>query len=209
MTAPQHYVGILLAAGLGARFRASTPQLPQAHKLLATLPDGRTVAQASAITLLSAVSTTYAVVTDTPAELPVILKQHGCHIIPAPTAPRGMGISLAIAATYLLENVIQATPITGCVVALADMPCVRPDTITALLRHAANDRIVVPTFHGKRGHPVVFGRAFLAELSKLEGDTGARSLLLRYGALEIECDDAGVLYDIDTPEDLNKTTRKL
>ncbi len=42
------------------------------------------------------------------------------------------------------------------------------------------------------------------ELQNLQGDEGARSLIKRYQSEVqlLECDDAGILADIDTPEDL-------
>lgn len=208
MAATDHYVGVLLAAGTGSRYRAAATHSPHAgaHKLLATLPDGRRVAQASAMTLLATLPTTLAVLgqAQTPVELSIALSALGCTIVHAPCTPVGMGVSLATAARYLLDRAATPTAPSGCVVALADMPWLRADTLTHLLSHAAPDRIVVPIFNGQRGHPVVFGARFLPELATLEGDTGARALLNRYGALEIECHDAGVVRDVDTPADLYK-----
>jgi len=42
------------------------------------------------------------------------------------------------------------------------------------------------------------------ELLQLRGDTGARAILERHRAeiVRIECDDPGVLFDVDTREDL-------
>jgi len=199
-----HCVGVLLAAGEGLRYRAARRALRDAaHKLLARLPDGRAVAQASASTLLEVLPDTMAVVAERPAELPAMLSRLGCSILNVPPAPRGMGVSLAAAARHLLARPAPAGQLPGCAVALADMPWLRPDTLRLLLQHATSDRIVVPVRHGRRGHPVVFGGRYLPELAELDGDTGARALLLRHGALEIECDDDGVLRDIDVPQDLH------
>ncbi|WP_370628282.1 NTP transferase domain-containing protein [Bordetella sp. BOR01] len=194
-----HCVGVLLAAGEGLRYRAVRES---AHKLLARLPDGRAVAQASAGTLVAVLPDTIAVVADRPPELPALLARLGCALLQAPPAPRGMGVSLAAAARHLLTRPAPAGQLPGCVVALADMPWLRPDTLRLLLQQAASDRIVVPVRQGRRGHPVVFGGNYLPDLAELDGDTGARGLLQRHGALEVECDDAGILHDIDTPQDL-------
>src|SRR3546814_12077161 len=73
-SAVHHCVGVLLAAGEGLRYRAARHALRDAaHKLLARLPDGRPVAQASASTLLAALPDTIAVVADRPPELPALL----------------------------------------------------------------------------------------------------------------------------------------
>ncbi len=47
-----------------------------------------------------------------------------------------------------------------------------------------------------------FDRALSAELGALSGDAGASGLLSMHGVELIDCDDPGVIRDIDTPEDL-------
>ncbi|CAM4004801.1 nucleotidyltransferase family protein [Bordetella muralis] len=209
--AAPHYIGILLAAGEGMRYRAALLDATghEAHKLLARLPDGRHVVQASAQTLLTTLPDTIAIVTEQPASLSAMLSDVGCQIVNVPDSPRGMGISLAAAARHLIQRPAGQTDgadtalqATACVVALADMPWLRAGTLQRLLAYAARDRIVVPVYRGQRGHPVIFGTQFLPELAGLGGDTGARALLVRHGALEIECDDAGILRDVDVPADL-------
>ena len=41
-----------------------------------------------------------------------------------------------------------------------------------------------------------------SDLTALGGDEGARRLIARYPACAVELDDAGVLVDVDTVEDL-------
>ena len=62
------------------------------------------------------------------------------------------------------------------------------------------DSIVVPTFRGRRGAPVTFGRAWFARLDGLRGDEGARPLLRELAARveELELDSDLPLVDIDT-----------
>ncbi|MVW73179.1 MULTISPECIES: NTP transferase domain-containing protein [unclassified Bordetella] len=198
------FVGILLAAGLGERFTAaSTGRLPTTtHKLLAAMPDGRRVAQASAQSLLRAVPQSVAVVAGRPAGLADLLAELGCELVHVADSPRGMGISLAAAAAHWIARHKDGLEISACVVALADMPWVRTDTIRTLLDHAEATRIVVPVYQGRRGHPVVFGASYFSDLAELQGDAGAKALLQRYGVKEVECDDPGILRDIDVPGDL-------
>jgi molybdenum cofactor cytidylyltransferase len=65
---------------------------------------------------------------------------------------------------------------------------------------------VAPAYQGKRGHPVGFSAKFRSELEQLAGDEGARSILKRHAdqIKLLECNDPGILADIDTPEDLRK-----
>jgi len=65
--------------------------------------------------------------------------------------------------------------------------------------------IAAPCWQGRRGHPVGFSQALGPELAALSGDEGAKILIQTY--LEqlhiIDCDDSGILRDIDKPDDLN------
>jgi molybdenum cofactor cytidylyltransferase len=63
--------------------------------------------------------------------------------------------------------------------------------------------IVVPTYQGQRGNPVLFDREVFAELLALRGDQGGRVLFPRYqGRLSyIEVGSPEILIDVDTPED--------
>ena len=56
----------------------------------------------------------------------------------------------------------------------------------------------------RRGHPVGFGRNFFDQLSLLEGDVGAKSLLKAKAGqtLEVHVSDPGILEDIDEPSDI-------
>ena len=64
--------------------------------------------------------------------------------------------------------------------------------------------VVVPTFEGKRGNPVLWSRRFFPDLMAIEGDVGARHLIGRYGeaVVEVPVDGKAALVDIDTPEAL-------
>ena len=79
-------------------------------------------------------------------------------------------------------------------VCLGDMPLVTQILIDRLLDAydpAEGNLIVVPTYHGKRGNPVLWDRRFFAEMAALTGDTGARTLLLRHAehVVEVEVRD--------------------
>ncbi len=93
------------------------------------------------------------------------------------------------------------------VLALGDMPGVRPATVSMLLRAFRQSRctIAIPVHQGVRGHPVVFGLgAHRAELLRLRGDSGARSILDAHGPdiLSVPVTDPGIRIDVDTPADL-------
>ncbi|HWX88766.1 MAG TPA: XdhC family protein [Rhizomicrobium sp.] len=102
---------------------------------------------------------------------------------------------------------IGAVPGTceGAMVLLGDMPSIGPALIGRLRDAFAPGRtICVATARGRRGHPVLWGRQFFAQMLELNGDAGARSLMAAHEdqLCEIEAGDDAPLADIDTPEAL-------
>lgn len=203
-------VGILLAGGYGRRYAALSGG---ADKLAARLSDGRVVAQAAARHLAQALGEVWAVVRPERADLAELLAQEGCRVLAAPEARDGMGASLAAAARALLEAPGWAGRINGradpprCLVALADMPWLRPATIATIARDSRGHLISAPVWQGRRGHPVAFAATLWPDLAGLKGDEGARALLRRHGVQALPTDDPGVLADVDTPEDLARDTK--
>ncbi len=118
-----------------------------------------------------------------------------------PDARRGMGASLAFGVCELMRE----SRVRAVAVMLGDMPWVRDATFVALAQRAGEALIVRPTFQGEGGHPVVFGRAFFPALCQLDGDGGARHILLDNPAacVEIATADPGILKDIDEPSALD------
>ncbi|MFC4274502.1 nucleotidyltransferase family protein [Achromobacter aloeverae] len=198
------YAAILLAAGQGTRFRASAGD-DGVDKLLAPLPDGHPVVLAAATALCAVAAPVVAVLRPgRPALRDALAQAPACELIETPDAARGMGASLAAAARYLQARYARdagAAP-HGVLVALGDMPWIAPRTLEAVCAAGVMHPIVAPACAGRRGHPVAFAWNLLAELAALDGDTGARALLLRHGVHELPCQDAGVVRDIDTVADL-------
>jgi molybdenum cofactor cytidylyltransferase len=186
-------VGILLAAGAGRRFDPAGLR----NKLLQTTAAGDAVAVAAAKTLLSTLPLVIAVVRDANGPVAAALSAAGCTVAACTDADRGMGVSLA-------HGVRHAADADGWIVALGDMPYVKPDTIAQLadaLKNGAD--IAVPVCNQRRGHPVGFGSFHLEALLQLNEDRGARALLDTFAVLRIAVDDPGIHRDIDTPADLD------
>jgi molybdenum cofactor cytidylyltransferase len=98
-------------------------------------------------------------------------------------------------------------------VLLADQPGIGQDIINTLIREfeQANPKrgIVRPVYHGRRGHPVLISVQYLQEALQLQGDVGARQILMNHpeDILDIGVDKDVILKDIDTPEEYRKYTR--
>jgi molybdenum cofactor cytidylyltransferase len=93
---------------------------------------------------------------------------------------------------------------TAVIIALADQPGGAAVVGALIDRHASTHAaIVVPSYAGTRGNPVLFDRSMLDELNGVEGDRGARDLIGRDASRVsiVELVDA-MPRDIDTVEDL-------
>jgi molybdenum cofactor cytidylyltransferase len=90
----------------------------------------------------------------------------------------------------------------GILIALGDQPHLKTRTINALIRafDQGKGTIIVPSFRGVRGNPVIFDRRFKKELSSLRGDVGGRSIVERYPkeVRMVPVKSIGVLKDVDT-----------
>lgn len=95
----------------------------------------------------------------------------------------------------------------GILIALADQPFLKAKTVNALVEtFRKKKKIIVPSFNGKRGHPVIFPRTYEKELLRLRGDEGGRSILQKHPEEVhfIPVKSVGVLRDIDTWEDYQR-----
>lgn len=86
---------------------------------------------------------------------------------------------------------------------LADQPQVTPGIMRALVEHHARTLapIIAPQVAGQRANPVLFDRSTFPELMTLKGDVGGREIFKRIQVEPLPWDDAGLLADVDTPED--------
>ena len=95
---------------------------------------------------------------------------------------------------------------SGALLFLVDHPLVESETIKSLVRKVGPDRIVLPTFQGRRGHPVLFGSAILEEILGLSASQGANIVVHKDPdrIVEVSVNSPGILVDVDTPEDFLK-----
>ena len=69
--------------------------------------------------------------------------------------------------------------------------------------------IIIPKYKEKRGHPVIFARSMFSELLSAPMDQGAKAVLKAHEneISEIDTEDEGITFDIDTPELYRKHVR--
>lgn len=110
----------------------------------------------------------------------------------------------------------QVSPQSDAVlVALVDQPMVTTETIDKLIDayEKGGRRIVLPTYQGRHGHPIILARDFRTEIMQLPDDApaGLKSLIdaHRDEILEVTVDTPSVVEDIDRPEDYERLSSQV
>jgi len=183
-------VAVLLAAGASRRMGRPKLELELA---------GRTLIERSVQNLLDASVDRVRLVIPHVRPAPALASMKDLDVIRNPESAGDLASSLRAG----LRGLPETTRVL--LVALADKPLVKPETIKKLLDvfEEGDAKVVYPVYRGEQGHPVLWDAALVDELSRLEGDRGAKSMLEahRGEALAVPVDDVGVCFDIDTPED--------
>ena len=125
--------------------------------------------------------------------------------IPTVNERWAQGISTSIHAG--LDGLVNTTPDAGAVLMMAcDQPRLTADHLRALIHRFAlqsEPSIVTSAYAEVLGIPALFPRNVFARLRALEGDKGARALLVDPPCPLIPMPFAGGEVDIDWPEDLS------
>jgi molybdenum cofactor cytidylyltransferase len=120
-------------------------------------------------------------------------------IVMNPDYEQGMSTSI-IAGLNLVHGGVQAV-----MLAMGDQPLVNSETINILIEEFCNhDKgIAVPTYQGRRGHPIIFAIKYKKKLLKLKGDVGGRQIIKDHpdDVLEVAVDSESIVADFDTTDD--------
>jgi molybdenum cofactor cytidylyltransferase len=115
----------------------------------------------------------------------------------------------AVGLSSSLKAGIGAVPVgcAGALVLLGDMPEITGAHLDRLIGAFAAEpgaAIVLPTREGRRGNPVLWARAYFAEMMQLEGDAGAKRLMAAHAGevREVDLGTDAIFADVDTPEAL-------
>ena len=194
---------VLLAAGASRRMRGE-------NKLLSPWQKNRPLICAAANVLAQARSKNIlrevvAVVGRDSEKMKAALSEFNFRVAENPNFADGMSSSLRVG--------ISAVPpeADAALIVLGDMPLITADDIQSIVRTFSPDGgdIVIPACGGKRGNPVLLGRAYFPSLKNIGGDHGARELLAKHPERIREAPaGGGVLTDIDTPEALAQNIQK-
>lgn len=191
---PPQVAAVVLAAGRSQR-------MGERNKLLEVL-DGKPLVCHTVDELLATGVRPIVVVTGHQSEqVRAALSRRRVVFADNPCFAEGLSSSLRVGLTQLDSS------IDGALICLGDMPKIRREHIESLL--AAFDpsdgrEIIVPTFAGHRGNPVLWAARFFPMMKELSGDAGARALQQRFvdRLCLLPMRDDAVTVDVDTKEAL-------
>ncbi len=209
MSGPR-FAAVVLAGGRSSRLPPLKPLLPV---------DGVPAVVRTASTFGDVGVEPLVVVGFAAAELVPVLEAAALHYAVNEDYDRGMYSSLVTGVRALGEA--GGGTCDWLFVQPADCPLVRGETIGRLMRAArgagrgaarpegAPPRALIPTAHGRRGHPPLLSAGLLPAVLKREPPGGLRTLLDDLGDEigEVPVDDEGVLLDMDDAEGYARVER--
>ena len=90
------------------------------------------------------------------------------------------------------------------ILCLVDHPAISTEVITKLIERfeSTHPPVLLPTFKGQRGHPVVISQTLFPELLALPPAEPANTVIRKYRDTTqfVEVADPGILLDVDDPE---------
>ncbi|HEU4377622.1 MAG TPA: nucleotidyltransferase family protein [Hyphomicrobiaceae bacterium] len=194
MAEPTHIAAIVLAAGRSTRMGA-------ANKLLADIGGKPMVRHVVEAALASQAHPVLVVTGHQADEVRAALARLDVAVATNPDFATGLSSSLKAGIRALPKHV------AGALVLLGDMPRIEAAHLDAMIAAWASDAgqtIVVPVHQGQRGNPVLWPADLFDEMLALEGDVGARTLMIRHThrVREIELGTDAIGMDVDTPDAL-------
>lgn len=135
-----------------------------------------------------------------------VILDTGAQIVFNPEFSTGQSSSLKIGLSALGKSCDAALFILG------DQPLVDSAVMDAVIGKFKETRmpIVLPSYGGKPGNPVLFARSLFAGIMSLRGDVGARSLIAEHGesVVTVEVANESIHLDVDTWEDYQALLKK-
>jgi molybdenum cofactor cytidylyltransferase len=90
------------------------------------------------------------------------------------------------------------------ILCLVDHPAITTEIIVKLREHfeSTHPPVLIPTYKGQRGHPVVISQTLFPELLALQPVQPANTVIRKYrdATQFVEVADPGILLDVDEPE---------
>jgi molybdenum cofactor cytidylyltransferase len=133
------------------------------------------------------------------------IKIEAAQVVINPDYRSGQTSSLQVGLRSLIADDPQAV-----LLCLVDHPAVSAETVRRIVAtfRQYGAPVVIPTYQGRRGHPVLIKRQVFRELLDLPAGMGANSVVRRFlpATQFVEVEDEGVVIDVDDPESYQRLT---
>ena len=88
-------------------------------------------------------------------------------------------------------------------ICLGDMPMVNSDIYNQLIQSKNNKEIIVPTYKGQQGNPILFSKSIKEKIMTIQGDVGAKKILElnKNKILNVEVGNQSIRKDFNTKDD--------
>ncbi|OHX65329.1 nucleotidyltransferase family protein [Flammeovirga pacifica] len=134
-------------------------------------------------------------------ELYPVIENEGVHIIKNENWSNGQGGSIATGVSYFANHQDRFSKV---LIMLSDMPLVKVSHLGNLIEKSKDTKIVMSKYDGFTGVPAVFDQMVFPELTLLEGNFGAKSIVRKnkhsFGSVESRVP----FLDVDTESDYLK-----
>ena len=109
----------------------------------------------------------------------------------------GMASSIKAGLNYLSKNT------EAFFICLGDMPMVNSDIYNQLIKSRNQKNIIVPTYNGQQGNPVLFDKSMKESILNITGDVGAKKILelSKDKILNLPIDDRGIIKNYNSVDD--------
>ena len=115
----------------------------------------------------------------------------------------GMASSIKVGIKHLSDNS------EAFFICLADMPMVSSNIYDFLIKSKNQKDILVPTYKGQQGNPILFNKSMKEKIMSIDGDAGAKKILElnKDKILNLEINDQGVAMGFNTQIDFDSLKR--
>ena len=194
-------IALILAAGSSKRMGAK-------NKLLANVIGKPMITHVVDAIRQSMVNSVVVVTGYEREQIENVLSQRNISFVHNENFNAGLSESLKVGLKEIPDDV------DGVLICLGDMPLLTSTIIDNLIKAfdpIEGRSICVPINGRKRGNPVLWDKSYLAEMTEIVGDVGAKKLLEKYSdhVFEVSFEEDNVLIDVDTPDLLKSLNERL
>jgi molybdenum cofactor cytidylyltransferase len=105
---------------------------------------------------------------------------------------------------------LGSKPTDGILLCLVDHPLISSALVNDLVEsfYRTKQAIVLPTFRGRRGHPVIFSAKLFGELLAAPEETGARAVVWNHASevCEVPTTEEGITLNLNDPQTFRSAT---